>query len=258
MTKKDWNPDLYLKFDKERIQPTIDLVSRIDFDSPSKIIDIGCGPGNSTQILAQRWPKSQISGVDNSQAMIDKASYDFPNQDWKLLDAGTDEIKDKYDIVFSNATIQWIPNHNDLLEKFKNILTDKGIMAIQLPLFFEMPLGQSIARISKENRWSAITENVNDLFTIHDYSEYYDILSKLFKTIEIWESNYVHIMDSQYSILEMIRSTGLRPYLNKLDNDVDKLDFEEKVLTDIKNYYPLQKNGKVLFPFKRLFFIAKN
>ena len=258
MTKKDWNPDLYLKFDKERIQPTIDLVSRIDFDSPSKIIDIGCGPGNSTKILAHRWPKSKILGVDNSQAMIDKASYDFPNQDWKLLDAGTDEIKNKYDIVFSNATIQWIPNHNDLLEKFKNILTNKGIIAIQLPLFFEMPLGQSIARISKENRWSAVTESVNDLFTIHDYSEYYDILSKLFKTIEIWESNYVHIMDSQYYILEMIRSTGLRPYLNKLDNDVDKLDFEEKVLTDIKNYYPQQKNGKVLFPFKRLFFIAKN
>ena len=258
MTKKDWNPDLYLKFDKERIQPTIDLVSKIDFDSPSKIIDIGCGPGNSTHILAQRWPKSQITGVDNSQAMIDKASSDFPNQDWILLDAGTDEIKDKYDIVFSNATIQWIPNHNDLLKKFKNILTDKGIIAIQLPSFFDMPLGQSIARISKENRWSAVTESVNDLFTIHDYSEYYNILSKLFKTIEIWDSNYVHIMDSHDSILEMIRSTGLRPYLNKLNDNADKSDFEEKVLSDIKKNYPLQKNGKVLFPFKRLFFIAKN
>lgn len=119
MTKNDWNPDLHLKFDKERIQPTIDLLSRIEFDSPSKIIDIGCGPGNSTQILAQRWPKSQITGIDNSQAMIDKACHDFPDQEWKLLDDGSDKLQGKFDIVFSNAAIQWIPNHFELLQKFK-------------------------------------------------------------------------------------------------------------------------------------------
>jgi len=257
MQKHDWNPALYLQFGKERIQPSIDLVSRIDFENPKNIIDIGCGPGNSTQILAQRWPKSKITGVDNSPAMIERAKLDFPNQDWKLLDAGKDEIIDTFDIIFSNAAIQWIPNHFELLNKMKHNLSDNGVIAVQIPLFFDMPLGQSIARISKNKRWSTLTDRVNDLFTIHHQSEYYDILSELFSFIEIWESDYVHIMDSHDSVLEMVRSTGLKPYLERLESDTDKRDFENMVLADIIKDYPMQKNGKVLFPFKRLFFIAK-
>ncbi len=257
MNKEDWNPDLYLKFDRERIQPSIDLVSRIDFENPLSIIDVGCGPGNSTQILAQRWPDSKITGIDNSPAMIDKAKLDYPKLEWRLLDAGKDEISGRFDIIFSNATIQWIPNHFDLLEKFKNILSDNGIIAIQLPLFFDMPLGKSIARISKESRWSKATEGVTELFTIHNYSIYYDYLSVLFHSIEIWESNYIHILKSHNSILEMIKSTGLRPYLERLENGADKEDFVDKVLSDIRKDYPFQKDGKVLFPFKRLFFTAK-
>lgn len=256
MHKKDWNPELYLKFDKERIQPSIDLVSRIPVDDPKSIVDIGCGPGNSTQILAQRWPKSKITGIDNSVAMIERAKHDFPHQEWKLLDAGKDEIAGTFDLVFSNATIQWIPNHFDLLKKFRDILSDHGTLAIQLPLFFDMPLGKSIARISKEKRWSNQTESVNHLFTIHHHSDYYDYLSALFTAVEIWESDYVHIMDSHDSILEMIHSTGLRPYIDRLESNADKKDFESMVLSDIKKDYPLQENGKVLFPFKRLFFIA--
>ena len=257
MSTKDWNPDLYLKFGRERIQPSIDLASRIDMEDPANIIDIGCGPGNSTQILHHRWPDSNILGIDNSEAMISKAKQDYPNQQWQILDAGKDTIPGKYDIVFSNATIQWIPNHSDLFKKLKNILTNRGIIAIQIPLFFDMPLGKSIAQISKNNRWSDLTDNVNDLFTIHTFSQYYDILSELLNTIEIWESDYIHIMDSHVAILEMIRSTGLRPYLDKLDSENDKKDFEELVFKDIKKYYPVRRNGKVLFSFQRLFMIAK-
>ena len=102
MSNKDWNPDLYLRFEKERTQPSIDLVSRINFDTPGKIIDIGCGPGNSTQILVQKWPDALVTGVDNSPAMIEKAKKDFPNQNWKLLDAGKDEINEKFDIIISD------------------------------------------------------------------------------------------------------------------------------------------------------------
>ena len=189
--------------------------------------------------------------------MISKAKQDYPNQQWQLLDAGKDTIPGKYDIVFSNATIQWIPNHSDLFKRFKGILTDKGIIAVQIPLFFNMPLGKSIAEISKNKRWSELTESVNELFTIHTPSHYYDILSGLFGFIEIWESDYIHVMDSHNSILEMIRSTGLRPYIDKLDSENDKKDFEELVFTDIKKAYPLKRNGKVLFPFQRLFIIAK-
>ncbi len=254
---RDWNPELYLKFDKERTQPSIDLVSRIDFDKPEKIIDVGCGPGNSTQILVLRWPDSNVIGVDNSPAMIEKAKKDFPNQDWRILDAGKDVLDEKFDIVFSNATIQWIPNHSKLLKRFYNLLPDKGGVAVQIPMFWDMPLGKAISRIATHNRWGAVTKGATEEFTIHNYSFYYDILSELFQSIDIWESDYIHILDSQISILEMIKSTGLKPYLERLESDVDKKDFEDLVLMEIIKDYPLQKNGKVLFPFKRLFFIAK-
>jgi trans-aconitate 2-methyltransferase len=257
MSTTDWNPNLYLKFDKERTQPSIDLVSRINIDHPSRIIDIGCGPGNSTQVLVQRWPDSEIIGIDNSPAMIEKAKKDYPNQDWQLLDAGADEIAREFDIVFSNATIQWIPDHTKLFKKFHNMLSDNGTLAVQVPLFWDMPLGKSIATIAEYNRWNSKTKGVKELFTIHDSSFYYDILSELYYSIDIWVTDYIHILDSQISILEMIRSTGLRPFLDRLENDTDKYDFEALVLKEIKKDYLLQKDGKVLFPFKRLFFTAK-
>lgn len=255
--KKDWNPELYLKFGKERTQPSIDLVSRIDMTNPAKIIDIGCGPGNSTQVLAQRWPTAKIVGVDNSPAMIEKAKKDYPHQEWAIVDAGKDEINDRYDIVFSNATIQWIPDHAALLKRFHNLLTDNGTIAIQVPQFWDMPIGKSIMEIAGQSRWSALTAGATELFTIHDHHFYYDHLSALFHSIEMWESDYVHILDSQPAILEMVRSTGLKPYLERLESDTDKKDFEDMVLKAIEKDYPLQRDEKVLFPFKRLFFIAR-
>jgi trans-aconitate 2-methyltransferase len=252
---KDWNPELYLKFEKERTQPSIDLVSHLTI-WPETIIDIGCGPGNSTKILFQRWPYAKITGVDISPAMIEKAKSDFPQHNWWILDAGKDEITGKYDLVFSNATIQWIPNHAELVNKFYSILNEKGVLAVQLPLFWEMSLGKAIKRIAENIRWNSLMAGVTALFTIHDRSFYYDHLSSLFTSVEIWESSYMHILDSHMSILEMIRGTGLRPYLDSLKSTGDKNDFEEEILIEIQKDYPFQRDGKVIFPFKRLFFIA--
>jgi trans-aconitate 2-methyltransferase len=258
MNKKDWNPDLYLKFNRERTQPSIDLVARIKIDAPSRIIDIGCGPGNSTQILVQRWPDSIIIGIDKSPAMIEKAKKDYPNQNWKTMDAEKDELPGTYDIIFSNATIQWIPNHTELLKKLFHHLNEKGLIAIQIPQFWDMPLGIAIEKIAKDSRWNSTTRDVTELFTIHNYSYYFDQLSKIFNEIDIWETYYMHIMDSHLSILEMIRSTGLKPYLDRLETEKDKKDFEAQVLMEITSDYTIQNNGKVIFPFKRLFFIANN
>lgn len=257
MGKNDWNPELYLKFDKERSQPSIDLVSRISCDKPDKIVDIGCGPGNSTQILHQRWPEADIVGVDNSPAMIKKASTDYPNQRWLLLDAEKDSMDEKFDIIFSNATIQWIPNHDELIKKFSHLLNDQGVLAVQLPLFFDMPLGKSISEIAKQPKWEAATKGVKELFTIHDACFYYNQLSKHFSKIEIWTTDYYHIMNSHYAILEMIKPTGLKPYLERLENECDQQELERYVFGKIEEDYPKQDDGRVLFPFKRQFFIAE-
>jgi len=257
MTKHDWNPDLYLKFNKERIQPSVDLADRINNLQPQKIIDIGCGPGNSTQILFNKWPEAEIIGADNSPAMIKKATEDYPDQKWILFDAGKDTLNDKFDLVFSNATIQWIHDHDKLLHRFSDLLQDSGILAVQLPLFFDMPLGKTISEIGRQGKWKAAATGVDSLFTIHTDSYYYDHLTRYFSEIDIWTTDYIHVMESQSSILEMIRATGLKPYLERIAEDSEKKQFEALVLDKIKKKYPLQTNGKVLFPFKRLFFTAK-
>ena len=257
MNKKDWNPELYLKFGKERTQPSIDLVSRIDKEDPDSILDVGCGPGNSTQVLAARWPAAQITGIDNSPAMIEKAKNDYPAQEWLLSDAGTDALPGKFDIIFSNATIQWIPDHADLLRKFSQALTEDGLIALQIPLFWDMPIGKAIAAVAGENRWAERTKGATDLFIIHDHIWYYDRLSQMFGSVEMWETSYMHVMDAHQAIMDMIRSTGLKPYLERLESENDRQDFESLVLETVKEDYPLQRNSKVLFPFERLFFIAK-
>ena len=253
----DWNPDLYLKYRNERTQPSVDLVNRISKDfNPEKIIDIGCGPGNSSQVLAERWPSASIVGIDTSITMIEKAGEDYPHQEWIVADASTYEPNIKFDLVFSNATIQWIPDHEGLLAKFHTLLTDNGIMAIQIPLFWDMKVGKAIKKLTRDNRWKAQTNQVVNLFTIHDYQFYYDQLSDLFKAADLWETTYMHVLESHLSILEMIRSTGLKPFLDILDNVPDKCAFETEVLKEIKRDYPAHEDGKVIFPFKRLFFIG--
>lgn len=252
----DWNPDLYMKFKSERTQPSIDLISKIDQLDPKVIIDIGCGPGNSTQALMNRWPKSKITGLDGSATMINKAKQDYPHQKWIVADASTYESETKFDIVFSNAAVQWIPNHENLLSKFHDLLSDKGAIAIQIPLFWDMPLGKIIDNVAKDDRWKTQTGDVSRLFTIHDYSFYYNQLSNFFNKIDIWETKYMHVLDSHESILEMIRSTGLKPYLEKLINVSDQNEFEKIVLAGIKKEYPIQSNGKVILPFNRFFLIG--
>lgn len=252
----DWNPNLYMQFRSERTQPSIDLISKINSIEPKSVIDVGCGPGNSTQVLVNRWPKAKITGLDSSSAMIQKAKHDYPNQNWIVTDALSYEPEIKYDIIFSNAVIQWIPNHENLLKKFHGSLSDEGLLAIQIPLFWDMPLGKVLNETANDIRWKALMVGIAELLTIHNYSFYYDHLSSLFNSIDIWETNYFHILDSHIAIIEMMRSTGLKPYLEKFDNDLDINEFEKKVLTGIKKAYPKQKNGKVLLPFKRLFFIG--
>ncbi len=258
MKKADWDPGLYLKFGRERIQPSIDLVSRIDYDRPSKIIDIGCGPGNSTRVLFSRWPGAKITGADNSPAMIEKARMDYPDQTWILFDAGNDEMDEQFDIVFSNAAIQWIPDHENLLGRFASFLETDGVLAVQVPLFWDMPVGKSLLKIADNPRWRTATAKVKDSFTIHDPHTYFDLLSRHFRTIDMWMTDYMHVMESHQSILEMIRSTGLKPYHERLSDTSLRQDFETEVLESITEEYPPQLNGEVLFPFRRLFFVCRS
>ncbi|MDD5457043.1 MAG: methyltransferase domain-containing protein [Candidatus Margulisbacteria bacterium] len=258
MTKsKDWDPEHYLKFKNERTQPSIDLVSRIDIAyEPGHIADIGCGPGNSSQVLSLRWPGAELVGVDNSPAMIAKAKKEYPANTWVLSEAMNFAPDIKFDIIFSNATIQWIPRHKKLFAKLITMLSEKGVIAIQIPKFQDMLLGRIIRQVSQKKEWKKETAGCEDLFTCHDYHFYYNLLSADMQRIDMWETDYLHVMPGHSAIVDWIKSTGLKPYLDRIPDEKRKNIFEREILKEIKKYYPVQKDGRVLFPFKRLFFIA--
>lgn len=253
----DWNSEQYLKFKTERTQPSIDLVNRINVENPKRIIDIGCGPGNSTAQLKKKYPNAYVLGVDFSPNMIEKAKSDYKDIEFMIFDATKDfnKLKDKYDIVFSNACIQWVPDHKRLIENMMSILNPNGVLAVQMPAQYEMPMNEIVQIVSHSEKWcNKISENREFYYLTEE--EYFELLSELSTDFSMWKTIYHHNLPSQESIVEWYKSTGLKPYLEQLSNN-DRIEFENDILSEVKKSYPLEKYG-VIFRFHRLFFTAKN
>ncbi|NLJ31277.1 MAG: methyltransferase domain-containing protein [Clostridiales bacterium] len=252
----DWNSSEYLKFGNERTQPAIDLVNRIDCENPKKILDIGCGPGNSSKVLAQRYPDADILGIDNSPAMIEAAKIQHPDIRFMQCDANRDlrTMDRDFDIIFSNACIQWIPDHDTLLKNMMCLLKPGGIIAIQTPMNYQEPIHQIIKEISASHKWSSQFENPRIVYNLTQ-SEYYDLLSNIASDFCMWETTYFHKMKSHGDIIKWYRATGLRPYLNVL-SEADKINFEKDIYDKLITAYPKQKNGEIIFRFPRFFFTA--
>ncbi len=249
----EWNANQYLKFKNQRTQPAVDLVNRINIEHPKKIIDLGCGPGNSTGVLAERFKDAAILGVDNSADMIEKAKENYPRLDFAFCDIGGDlsGLDKDFDIVFSNACIQWVPEHRLLLKNLLGLVKNGGVLAIQIPFNFSEPIQKNIDEAASGNPYLPNKRPYHVLTT----GEYYDIFSELSDNFELWEVAYTHVLDTHEDILEWYRGTGMRPYLSALPEDEKPL-FEQAVLSRIIQSYPKQKDGKVLFRFPRLFMMA--
>lgn len=251
-----WNPDLYLKYEDERSQPSYDLISRINIANPTNIIDIGCGPGNSTRALKERWPNAQILGLDSSQDMIEKARSAYPQEHWILADAVRWQPDVKYSIVFSNATLQWIPNHESLIGTLFDWVQNQGALAVQIPANSDSPLHQAVLRTSKREQWKEAMVGCDALLTYRDASFYYNQLSAVSKRMFLWHTTYYHVMASHQGLIDWYASTGMKSYLERLPNDDLRALFQSQVLNECRPAYPEQQNHKILFPFKRLFFVA--
>jgi len=254
-----WSADMYGKFAKERKQPSIDLLNKIDGGKFERIIDIGCGSGMSTLPLKKRFMESEIVGVDLSENMLDKARKSISGVTWmqrdcsrKLNDLGT------FDLVFSNAFIQWIPNQEEFIKNTKELLNENGVFAIQIPCFDEMKVAKIIKDAALE------FDNDNTLFGglrnatcfNHNLPEYYNIFSRYYSNIDIWQTNYIHQMKDCNAIIDFIKGTALLPYLECLDEKQTAL-FIKKLYDKISECYVASENGTVLFEFKRLFIIAQ-
>lgn len=251
-----WNADLYLQFANERTQPSIDLISRINVPTPSTIVDLGCGPGSSTAILRQRWEQADITGIDNSPEMIAAASAATPSGKWIVADVAQWQADRQFDIVFSNATLQWLPNHSQLFPHLFAQVAMGGALAIQLPTNVRSPLRQVVLDVAKDSAWRDRLKLANTTLTMNTPSFYYDLLAPIAARLDLWETEYYHIMDSHQSIVDWFRGTGLRPFLAALANESQRQQFEQQVLAGYAAAYPTQQDGRILFPFKRLFMVA--
>ena len=248
----DWNPEKYLLFKNQRTQPAVDLALRVKKYCPRTIVDIGCGPGNSSEVLRTVFPVADIIGIDSSASMIEKAKKEHNNI--RFLICGAEELTGTYDLLFSNACLQWVPNHENLIPQLVSKL-NSGVLAVQIPMNSEEPLFHIIKDTVAEGKWNL--ENVN--FEQNDTlspQEYFDILSRCSSSFELWETIYYHAMPTHEQLIEWIKGTRLRPYLDVL-NPLQRVEFENEILSKVKVAYPVMENNEVVLKFRRFFFIAE-
>lgn len=250
-----WNSEQYLKFKNQRTQPAIDLAKRINISQPKNILDIGCGPGNSTAVLNELFPDSNILGVDNSEDMINKARESYPDMNFQLCDVTTEMNNlDEYDVIFSNACLQWIPNHKDFIPLLFNKLIKNGVFAVQIPMNGQETLFRIMDEVIALPQWDFSSMDIEANETLKP-EEYFDILSGCSDNFDIWETVYYHNMPSVEAMVEWIKGTRLRPYLNALDKTQAR-NLENEIILRAAETYKTQKNGGIIFKFRRFFFVA--
>ena len=250
-----WNSEQYLKFKNQRTQPAVDLAKRISGINPHTVLDIGCGPGNSTVVLKSVFPSADIIGVDNSENMIAKAKSANPDLCFELM--SVDNICDsetKYDVIFSNACLQWVPDHKRVLPMLFDRLNENGVMAIQMPVNTEEPLFRIITDTVNEKKWN-FSPSLHEENKTLSGSEYFDIISSLTDTFDIWETIYYHNMPSVNAMIEWVKGTRLLPYIQSL-NESDAVRFIDEIMQKAAKVYKVQKNGNIIFRFRRLFITA--
>jgi len=253
-----WDPNLYLKYANERTRPAADLIAQINLESPARIVDLGCGPGNSTEQLRDRWPDAAITGVDNSPEMLAQAKAKHPNWQWVLGDIETWTLEPPVDLIFSNAAFHWVAGHATLFRGMINGVAPGGALAVQMPNNFQSATHTIMQEVAAKGdpRWSKTLDTAARTFSVQPPAFYYDVLRKHASPVDIWETEYQHVMDGPKAIFDWIRGTGMRPYLDRLPDAEQRQLFEELCLEGIQEAYRPNDQGKVLFPFRRMFIVA--
>jgi trans-aconitate 2-methyltransferase len=253
-----WSATDYLRFGDERTRPCRDLAARIGIPHPRRIIDLGCGPGNSTSVLAGRWPDADLTGLDSSREMLAAAEREHPAMRWMRGEIAEwiAERGPAFDIVFSNAALQWVDDHASVFPGLLRRVAEGGVLAVQVPSVSDSPSQRGMREMAASPAWRGrFVRPVADWHS-EEPSFYYDVLAPHASRLDIWRSEYMHVLDGPEGIVEWYRSTALRPFLGALPGEAERSEFTAEYLERMRAAYSRRANGKVLFPFLRTFVIA--
>ena len=250
-----WDAGQYLRFADERTRPALDLLGRIELAAPRSIVDLGCGPGNSTALLRERWPEAAITGLDTSADMLAAARRDYAGIDFVLGDIATWSPTELYDVVFSNAALQWVGDHEHFLSRLLDAVAPDGVLAVQMPRNHDFATHRLMRQVAAEGPWRDKLAGARDPSPVKPPDFYYDRLAPRCRRIVLWETNYIQVMDGIDAIIAWLRGTGLRPFLARLQ-EAEQRQFLDRYAALLAEAFPAQADGKVLLPYPRLFFIA--
>jgi trans-aconitate 2-methyltransferase len=258
-----WDPDLYARFQGPRFRPGLELRDRIPHPRPKSVVDLGCGSGTLTLALAVHWPQARVHGVDHSPQMLERAREldgRLPaghELTWEQADVARWTPQAPVDVLFSNACLHWLPNHEELLPRFMGFLAPGGALAVQLPTSHREPshrlmrevleaegLGDDGLHAQLERAW------------VLDPAAYLDLLTPHARRVDVWETRYHQVLEGENAVLEWVRATGLRPVLEALDEE-EQERFLVPYAAALRRAYPPRTNGTTVYPFPRLFFVAE-
>jgi trans-aconitate 2-methyltransferase len=251
-----WDPKIYLAFGGERTRAAAELLARITCDAPRTIADLGCGPGNSAALLAARWSDAAIDAIDNSPAMLGQARESGVSARWLEADVSDWAPEQMYDVIYANATLHWVRDHASLLPRLVSYLTPGGFLAFQVPRNFSEPSHAIMQELAADPRWVSKLAGVGDWWNVFEPENYYGILEPICDHVDIWETRYLQVLEGDDAVYRWVLGTGLRPYADALDGG-ERDEFLSEYRARVGRTYPQRANGVTLFPFQRLFCVAR-
>ncbi|EFH10488.1 methyltransferase domain-containing protein [Pseudoroseomonas cervicalis] len=248
-----WNPEQYLRFGDERLRPAIDLIARLTLPAARRVADLGCGAGNALPLLAARFPGAQVLGVDGSAAMLAKARENgFETQQADLAKWAPDA---PFDLIFSNAALHWLPAHETLFPRLLRALAPGGMLAVQIPAMHAAPLRALQDGLAASSRWATQLGQIRSAPPILEAGAYYDLLRPLTRSLDLWFTEYLHVLRGEEPVVQWAMGSSLRPYLDALP-EAERPAFLHDYAEALRPHYPRQADGSVLLPFRRFFLTA--
>lgn len=250
-----WEPDRYLQFSDERLRPALDLIGRIPLRRPAHIVDLGCGAGNVTRLLAERWPDAELTGLDSSPEMLERARAQLPDARFELTGVEHWDADEPLDLLFSNAALHWVGQHETLFPRLLDTLSPGGVLAVQMPGNFDAPSHRIIREVAASPAW-ADKVGSGRMGAILGLADYHRLLASGTTRLSLWETTYWQALTGPAPVLDWLRGTTLLPYVAPMDTETRDAFFSE--LADrLAAAYPPDTEGCTLFPFRRIFIIAQ-